>query len=174
MSSDPKALPPREMEFGGELYVIRLLDAKDEERLRSFFHSHTEETIRQRYGYHLTEMSHERSLQLVNVEQTRDLALGIFERNLNDEVLHAIGRYILDASGQDAEMAFVVRETKRRLGMATALLRTLLRIARRRGLHTLHAQVNRDNYEMLAIFRKFKATMHEIPGAEAVAAVITL
>jgi len=174
VNADLQLLLAREIEFGGELYLLRPLGSADEDRIRAFFYSHTQETIQQRYGYHLTEMSRERAYQLVNVVQTRDLALGIFERALGDEILHAIGRYICDPDGAGAEVAFVVGETKRRLGMATTLLHTMIRIARLRGLRKFHAQVNRDNYEMLGIFRKNGASTQEIPGAEAVQVVIAL
>ena len=42
-------------------------------------------------------------------------------------------------------MAFVVRESKRGLGICTALLRALLRTARHRGMSCLYAQVQADN-----------------------------
>jgi len=88
-------------------------------------------------------MTHERARRLVGVDQSRDLALGVFERAPDgEEVLHAVGRYLLDPAGRSAEMAFVVRESKRGLGICTVLLRTLLRVARHRGMSYLYAQVH--------------------------------
>ena len=165
---DPRALAPREILFGGRPHVMRLLSTADEDRLISFFNSHTEETIRQRYGYHISEMTHERARRLVGVDQSRDVALGVFERAPDGgEVLHAVGRYLLDAAGRSAEMAFVVRENKRGLGICTALLRALLRIARLRGMSFLYAQVQADNAPMLSIFRRHGGRMKAIPGADA-------
>ena len=68
---------------------------------------------------------------------------------------------------ESAEMAFVVRESKRGLGICTALLRTLLRVARRRGMSYLYAQVQADNAPMLAIFRRHGGRMKPILGADA-------
>ena len=94
---DPRALAPREMVFGGRPHVMRPLQPADEDRLISFFGSHTEETIRQRYGYHISEMTHERARRLVGVDQSRDVALGVFERAPDGgEVLHAVGRYLIE------------------------------------------------------------------------------
>jgi GNAT superfamily N-acetyltransferase len=165
---DAHLLEPRETSFGGQPHVVRPLGPSDEDRLIEFFNSHTGETIRQRYGYRITEMTHERARHLVCVDPSRDVALGVFERAPDGgEILHAIGRYVLDADGRTAEMAFVVRETKRGLGICTALLRLLLEIARARGMNHLCAQVQADNAPMLGIFRRHCARMKPIPGADA-------
>ena len=164
---DPRDLEPREILFGGQPYVLRPLAPADEDRLISFFNSHTDETIRQRYGYHISEMTHERARRLVGVDQSRDVALGVFERAADGaEVLHAVGRYLLDAAGRTAEMAFVVRESKRGLGICTALLHALLAAARHRGMNHLYAQVQADNAPMLACFRRHGGRLRPILGTD--------
>lgn len=170
---DPRALEPREAMFGGKPHLLRPLGPADEGRLISFFNSHTGETIRQRYGYQISEMTPERARRLVGVDQSRDVALGVFERAPDgEEVLHAVGRYLLDANGKSAEMAFVVRESKRGLGICTILLRTLLYVARTRGMNFLGAQVQADNAPMLAIFRRHGGRVKPIPGADAMEAFV--
>jgi len=165
---DPLALEPREVLFSGQPHLLRPLGLPDESRLIDFFNSHTSETIRQRYGYHISEMTPERARRLVGVDQQRDVALGVFETLADGtQVLHAVGRYLLDADGRTAEMAFVVRETKRGLGICTALIRSLLRIARQRGLRYLTAQVQADNAPMIGIFRRHGGRIRPIPGADA-------
>jgi len=167
--ADPRALEPRPAAFGGQPHSLRPLTPADEDRLIAFFNSHSAETIRQRYGYHISEMTPERARRLVGVDQTRDVALGVFERTPDGtEVLHAVGRYLLDAGGRTAEMAFVVREGKRHLGIGTALLRRLLEIARQRGMGYLYAQVQADNAPMLDIFRRHHGRLRPILGADAV------
>ena len=165
---DPAPPPACEIAFGGQPHVMRLLGPADEDRLIAFFNSHTGETIRQRYGYQIAEMTHERARRLVGVDQTRDVALGVFERSTDsEEILHAVGRYLLDPTGKTAEVAFVVRENRRGLGICTALLRRLLQIARSRGMSYLAAQVQADNAPMLSIFRHHGARARPIPGADA-------
>jgi GNAT superfamily N-acetyltransferase len=159
---------PREFCFGGQAHILRPLVPADEGRLIAFFKSHTAETIRQRYGYQISEMTHERALRLVGVDQTRDVALGGFERTEDGgEVLNAVGRYWLDPAGKTAEMAFVVRENRRGLGICSTLLRLLLQIARARGMGYLSAQVQADNAPMLSIFRRHGGRARPIPGADA-------
>ncbi|MEX0331959.1 MAG: GNAT family N-acetyltransferase [Puniceicoccaceae bacterium] len=138
-------------------YILRPLGPADDRRLQEFFYSHTEETIVRRYGFTVTRMSRERAFELVGVDQTRDLALAIVELQGPRQVIHAVGRYYLDKDGRSAEMAFVVSENKRRLGMARTLLERLMEIARERDLNYLWAQVDRDNSPMLSLFRAYGA-----------------
>jgi RimJ/RimL family protein N-acetyltransferase len=166
---DPHDLEPRELSAGDRPLTLRLLGPADEGRLISFFNSHTGETIRQRYGYQISEMTPERARRLVGVDQSRDVAFGAFERAADgEEVLHAVGRYLLDATGRTAEMAFVVRESKRGLGVCTALLRALLRVARHRGMNHLYAQVQADNAPILAVFHRHGGRLRPILGADTV------
>lgn len=136
-------------------YILRPLGPADDRRLQEFFYSHTEETIVRRYGFTVTRMSRERAFELVGIDQNRDLALAIVELQGPRQVIHAVGRYYLDNDGKGAEMAFVVAENKRRLGMARTLLERMIEIARERGLERLWAQVDRDNSPMLSLFREY-------------------
>ncbi len=148
-----------------EEYMLRPLHLSDERRLQEFFYSHTPETVHKRYGYHITTMTRERSYELVSVNQERDLALGIFEMKGPLQRIHAVGRYYLDESGASAEIAFVVRESKRRTGMGTFLLNRMIHIAKRRGLKQLWAHVMRSNEAMLRCFERNGGVVS--PGGEA-------
>ena len=145
-------------------YILRPLGPADDRRLQEFFYSHTEETIVRRYGFTVTRMSRERAFELVGINQNRDLALAVVELQGPRQVIHAVGRYYLDRDNTGAEMAFVVSETKRRLGMASILIERMIEIAEERGLERLWAQVDRDNTPMLTLFRRYKAS--ESPGED--------
>lgn len=140
--------------FGKHKCVIRPLRAGDEVKLQAFFASHTPDTIFERYGYLISTMTPERASSLVNVDQSKDRALGIFELGARDEELRAVGRYCLDQDGKGAELAFVVHEKTRRLGMATELLRLLTATGVRRGLKRLWAQTHADNDAMIGVFQR--------------------
>jgi ribosomal protein S18 acetylase RimI-like enzyme len=157
-----------ERRFRGEECVLRALGPGDAVRLRDFFYSHTEETIRSRYGCAVVRMTYERALELVSVDQQRDVALGIFACDAEgNEIIHAIGRYCLDADGHGAEVALVVRESRRRCGMGRCLLQALITTARARGLAYVWGRVRHDNVPMLDLFREFGgATMPAEDPAE--------
>jgi ribosomal protein S18 acetylase RimI-like enzyme len=152
------------LRFGPFSCVLRPLRCGDEETLRSFFASHTADTIYQRYGYQVAEMTPQRAFQLVNIDPSRDCALAVFELTPENTDIVGVGRYCLDPDERGAELAFVVHEARRGLGIATALLRDLVRIARERGLARVWAQVQPDNGPMLAVFRKNRFAFS--PGGE--------
>jgi len=137
-------------------YFLRPLRPSDQHRLQQFFYSHTTETLYQRYRHVPKSMSTETAYRLVNVDQSRDLALCIVELQGPREVVHAVGRYYLDETGDTAEAAFVVSESKRNIGMATALMERIIDIAKKRKLKFLSALVRKDNQSMNHVFRKFR------------------
>lgn len=139
-------------------YVLRPLHPSDERRLQEFFYSHTRETIQQRYGYRINRMTRERASELVGIDQSKDLALAIFAYQGPRQRIHAVGRYYLDNDGRSAEMAFVVREEKRRYGLGSMLLQRMLDIAKARQLDALWAYVARDNIPMIRLFERFKCS----------------
>ncbi|HXC98393.1 MAG TPA: GNAT family N-acetyltransferase [Verrucomicrobiae bacterium] len=147
-------------------YLLRPLCAEDEPRLREFFYSHSQETIQLRYGYMIGTMTHKRASRLVNVDQQKDVALGIFEIKGAEQTLHAVGRYYSEADGQTAEIAFVVREIKRRRGMAAALLHQLAAIAATHSLIFFHAQVQHDNQAMRQLLDRYHARTNRIPDSD--------
>ena len=178
MRSLPKNFRPAQLplslKLGSCTCTLRRLHNDDLQRLIDFFHSHSEETIQQRYGYHLTQMSPERAVQLVGISQRRDAALGLFERQGRGSRLVAVGRYCLRPDGESAEMAFVVHEQLRRLGLATILLRALIAIARQHQLKRLVAQTQSDNYAMLRIFLKHGAHLQELAGTDGLEVTLEL
>ncbi|MCU0797700.1 MAG: GNAT family N-acetyltransferase [Akkermansiaceae bacterium] len=144
------------LDKGRRGFFMRPLHASDVRRLQEFFYSHSEETVRNRYGYLRESMPADSAYRLVGVDQTKDLALGIFEeRGLGREpVLRAVGRFYRDAEGNRAEVAFVVHEETRRMGMAGELLGELARVAKRRGIRSFWASVLADNAPMKALFER--------------------
>jgi len=169
----PANLPLR-LAFGAQRTTLRALEPGDTGALIEFFASHSEETIHRRYGYARVLMTPEQASRLVNVDQTRDAALGVFERFDGALRLIAIGRYCLGLDGRWAEVAFVVHEERRALGIGTTLLVALTAIARERGLERLVAEVEQDNVPMLQILRRAGATIHDVPQTSCVEATLFL
>jgi hypothetical protein len=145
----------------------RLLPA-DEPAFLEFFQSHSKETVFQRYHYIFTEMSHRRAMNLLGVDQRRDVALGIFETAGQGDLIHAIARYYTEPSGMVAEVAFVVRESARRLGLATHLLHALGVIGAEHHLAWLRGQVLQDNYPMRGLMARYATKIYPMPYADVV------
>ena len=139
----------------GQTYFMRPLHSSDERRLQEFFYSHNAETLMLRYRHQPKQMSREKAHSLVNVDQRRDLALCLTERQGPKQEIHAVGRYFYLDKENLAEVAFVVSETKRGSGMATVLLCQMMKIAQKRGVAKMLAYVRRDNQAMLHIFENY-------------------
>ena len=143
------------MRDGGD-YFMRPLRQSDQHRLQQFFYSHTTETLYQRYRHVPKAMNTETAYRLVNVDLSKDVALCIVELQGPRQVVHGVGRYYLNEAGDTAEAAFVVSESKRNIGMATALMTQIIDIAKKRRLKWLTALVRKDNRSMNHVFRKFR------------------
>jgi GNAT superfamily N-acetyltransferase len=152
--------------FGVTYFLVRLLQVGDAHALQEFFYSHNDETIRLRYGYPRKWMSDESAYKLVAVDQDKDPALGIFEEQEGRQKLRAIGRYYLDEDGKRSEIAFVVHEDTRNIGMAGYLIAKLAEIAKQRGVEEFWASVLPDNRTMAGLFvavggKESKASMDD-------------
>jgi acyl-CoA hydrolase/RimJ/RimL family protein N-acetyltransferase len=140
------------VDFETQRLFLRPLHPSDMRVLQEFFYSHDEETIRLRYGYLRDKMTGESAFKLAAVDQAKDLALGIFTEQKGRQELRAIGRYYLDSDGLSAEVAFVVHEESRHMGMAGFLLGELATVAKTRGVREFWASVMADNRAMAALF----------------------
>ena len=138
--------------FAGGIHILRALCPADERKLQEFFYSHNRETLMMRYNHHVSQMSREKSCNLVSVDQHKDLALCFTETDNLGESIQAVGRYYLIEADNSCEIAFVIKESKRGKGMAKALLAEMKVIAKQRGLSKMMAFVRRDNKPMRKVF----------------------
>lgn len=148
-------LPNRVMHLPDGEYQLRTLGPNDRRNLQDFFKSHTAETVYQRYGHPVKVMTDDDADRLVGVDQSRDLALTLIEIKDNKDIIHAVGRYCLNPVGKSAEVAFVVRESKRQLGFTTCLMQEMIRVAKDRKLFSLWASVLPSNHPMRKALEKF-------------------
>lgn len=159
---------PLQLRFGQRRCTLRRLCPEDAPKVLDFFKSHSAETVRLRYGYPGYLMTENQSEHLAAVDQEKDQSLAIFEKDGDDNRIVAIGCYTLDQNATTGEMAFVVHEDRRCLGMASLLLNTLIVVARERKLKAFHAQTNADNFAMLGIFIKHGGRVRAIDGTDGI------
>lgn len=173
--SPTATLPPRTVVLrDGKLRRLRPLAAGDEGAVIAFFHHLSPETIRARYGYLIKDMTPEHAHRIVAADPAERIALGMFEDGPDGAELCAIGRLVHSPDRSTAECAFLVRDDRRRLGLASRLLLYLRVLARRRGVPRLFAQVRRENRAMLEVFRRARARLHFSPYGDVVEVDIPL
>lgn len=86
---------------------------------------------------------------------SRVVALLVTKQTVEAEVLMGGGRYATDDPGSGrAEVAFVTGGNYRGLGIASHILRHLVRIAQDAGVAHFEADVLAENEPMLAVFRR--------------------
>jgi RimJ/RimL family protein N-acetyltransferase len=92
--------------------------------------------------------------QLTDVDFSQVVALVVTTQGEDGETLIGGGRYARDGIGSvEAELAFTTEGNYRGVGIATLILRHLVRVAREAGVSRFEADVLADNEPMLAVFR---------------------
>ena len=92
--------------------------------------------------------------QLTDVDFSQVVALVVTTQGEDGETLIGGGRYARDGMGSvGAELAFTTDSNYRGVGIATFILRHLVRIAREAGVSRFEADVLAENQPMLAVFR---------------------
>ena len=158
--SSPSSVPElgdvelKKFNFANVEYILRPLSPSDERKLQEFFYSHNKETLIMRYNHHITQMTREKSCNLVSVNQHVDLALCFTRKDYLGEAIQAVARYYYIESINSGEVAFVIKESLRGRGMASTLLGQMIEIAKIRKLDSLVACVRRDNASMLKVFER--------------------
>ena len=158
--SSPSSVPElgsiemKRFNFADVNYILRPLAPADERKLQEFFYSHNKETLMMRYNHHITQMTREKSCNLVSVNQHVDLALCFTKKDSLGEAIQAVARYYFIESMNSGEVAFVIKESLRGRGMASTLLGEMITIARIRQLDSLVACVRSDNGSMLKVFER--------------------
>ncbi|MDY6916863.1 MAG: GNAT family N-acetyltransferase [Chloroflexota bacterium] len=136
---------------GSTLY-LRPIKPDDEERLISFFYRLSLDTVYLRFHRILTQLSVEEARRLCNVDYDSSFALvGILGESAEERII-AVGRYNRLATGDSAEVAFVVEDPYQGRGIGTHLLEQLAVVAREKGIRLFEAEVLGQNREMMRVF----------------------
>lgn len=154
----------KRVSFGSIQYMSRPMHPSDVRSLQQFFYAQDEETIRLRYGHAMPMLDEGSAYRMSAVDQSKDLAIGVFYRDNHRELLRAVGRFYLDGGGKTAEVAFLVHEKARRKGIANYLLSEIAKIAQERGVKTFWASVQKRNKPMVKLFMSRGAERERIAG----------
>lgn len=149
----PFQIDARETFKGGLTVRFRPIRPSDEEGMRRLFYRFSDDAVYYRYFSSLRAMPHTRMQTYVNVDWRKVMSIvGVVGRPGEGSII-AEGRYLTDASGEWAELAFVVDEPYQNLGISTCLFRLLVSLGRERGIVGFWADVLRSNVAMLKVFK---------------------
>ena len=152
---DPRHYVASETLQDGTLVTIRAIRRDDANAFLKAFKNLDRESVYRRFFSPKKELTGAELAQLTDVDFSRVVALLVTKQTDDGEVLMGGGRYATDtpSSGQ-AEIAFVTDGNHRGLGIASHILRHLVRIAQNSGVTHFEADVLAENQPMLAVFRR--------------------
>lgn len=133
---------------------LRPVKISDEELLKDFFYSLSDQSLYRRFISTRKDMPHERLQEMVVIDYTKELViLAVIEQN-EKEVVVGVGQYGIQEFQHWAEVAFAVRDDYQYKGIGQVLLSYLTQIAKRNGLLGFTAEVLVENKPMLHLFEK--------------------
>jgi acetyltransferase len=139
---------------------IRPTSPADLDALRAFFAALSPETLRLRFLFPLREVPESTLREFTRTDDRAHLALVAEPRSAAaDELtdLIAEARYIRVGDSDRAELALVVADGWRRVGLGTLLMRALLRHARNAGVRRLCGDALAENTAIQGLVRSFDA-----------------
>jgi RimJ/RimL family protein N-acetyltransferase len=139
----------------GTPVTIRAIRRGDSSDILEAFKNLDRESVYRRFFSPKKELTESELKQLTDVDFSQVVALVVTKQGKDGEILIGGGRYAADDAGSaQAELAFTTDDNYRGLGIASLILRHLVRIAREAGLSRFVAEVLAENQPMLAVFRR--------------------
>jgi RimJ/RimL family protein N-acetyltransferase len=140
----------------GRPALMRALRADDLERLERAFAQLDPQSVYTRFFGPRKGLTPGERAAVAKTDFVRRAHLLVTIGDGDDEVVIGSGLYVVDGAADppSAEVAFAVEEDYQGQGLASALLRALVEIARRHGLRRFTAEVLAHNTPMLAVFRR--------------------
>ncbi len=152
---DPRGYRESETLKDGSVVTVRFIRAEDSGSVLEAFKGMDKESVYRRFFSPKKALSSAELKQLTDVDFSDVVALVVTKTSAEGELLIGGGRYAMDGPGAtDAEIAFMTNGDYRGLGIASLVLKHLVRIAREAGLMRFEAEVLAENQPMLAVFRR--------------------
>ena len=161
-----------ELRDGGRL-VVRALKPEDRDGLVAAAGRSSGETLAQRFFSPKRGFTEKEIEYYTNVDFVNHVALAAVVDEAGKPLIVGGGRYIVAQPGC-AEVAFTVEDAHQGRGIASVLLRHLVKIARAAGLKELFAEVLPDNAPMLKVFERSGLPMARKRGRDAVHVTLRL
>jgi GNAT superfamily N-acetyltransferase len=137
----------------GRKILIRSIAPSDRHLIKDELSHLSLDSIYNRFLMFKTSLSNEEIDYFTCVDSVNHVALVALISEGKNAAVAGVGRYIVNSSDRhSAELAFEVLDEYQGLGIATALLKHLVRIAKLQGLYRFTALVLANNSRMLNVF----------------------
>jgi acetyltransferase len=147
----------------GRTVTLRPIRPEDEPLEGEMFTNFSERTQRFRFFQLIKNITHELLIRYTQIDYDREMAIIAEVEEDHTKKMAGVVRLIADPLNETAEFAIVVADPWQGQGLGNRFTDYILDIARKRGIGTVCAEVLRENFIMLHIFRKrgFKITQEE-------------
>ncbi|HAM51342.1 MAG TPA: acetyl-CoA hydrolase [Nitrospiraceae bacterium] len=159
----PESLETRRVTKTGLKLFLRPVKISDEQFLKDFFYSLSDQSMYHRFMSRRRDMPHERLQKFVIIDYTKEMVILAVTEEEGKEVVVGLGQYIIDDVAHTAEAAFVVRDIYQNMGIGSELLSYLTYLAKRSGLHGFTAEVLVENLSMLHVFESMGFVLEKRP-----------
>jgi acyl-CoA hydrolase/GNAT superfamily N-acetyltransferase len=166
----PKHLEHYTTTKSGLPIFIRPSKISDEDLLKKFFYSQSDNSIYRRFISAKKFLTHKFMAEFVVNDYSNQLVMLAITENADRETVVGIGQYKLNKHDHRADVAFSVRDDFQNQGIASILISVLSRIAKKEGIIGFTADMLAENSAMNSIFikafphmnKKLSNSMYEI------------
>lgn len=132
-------------------FMLRELHREDSEMYVKFFNNLNNESLRCRFGHLLAKLTMTEAAVRTDHTLQNESALAIFDAQ--QEQILGIGRCYLDPDNNASEVALVVSEDMRGMGLGRYLLQHLIQTAKESGSTLIHAYVATRNAPVMTLLQ---------------------
>ena len=133
---------------------LRPVKISDEQLLKDFFYSLSDQSFYRRFISFRQDMPHERLQEFVIIDHTKEVFILACIQEGEKEKVVGIGQYFINPKTNFAEVAQATRDDFQGQGIGMELLTYLTYLAKRDGLLGFTAEVLMENRPMLRLFEK--------------------
>jgi len=152
--------------------TIRPIRPEDAEIEAKFVRELSDETKYFRFMNHLQELSQEMLVRLTQIDYLDEMALIAVTSTEAGEEQVGVARYTTNPDKKSCEFALVVSDKWHGRGIAHHLMKSLMEVARDRGLETMDGQVLGNNFRMLALIKSFNFRISTDPDDTSIKQVV--
>lgn len=163
---DQAFIPGKKGEYPGHLETVRTttsglelllrpIKINDEEKIKDFFYSLSDQSFHRRFMSSRRDMPHYLRQEYVVIDYTKELVIlaTIVSKNKEAETVVGMGQLIREDKNV-AEVAFAVNDNYHNMGIGSEILSFLTVYAKKEGLQGFTAEVLVENKPMLHVFQK--------------------
>jgi acetyltransferase len=168
----PQELTQHYQLTNGMNITIRPIRPEDAFLEKNFFHRLSERTKYFRFMQALQELTPEMIVRFTQIDYDREMAFVAVtdEENMPSEL--GVGRYLMNPDGNSVEFALVVADDCHCLGIGSRIMKTLMQIAKQKGIAFIEGEILTVNEPMLSFVKKLGFSIEAIAGENDVVRVV--